>query len=174
MLVGITLTWHLSGRKDTIHYLVCAVFLFPPGHRLLSDLVWQMAWYFEDLQNNFTLKCMDKCYPYYCKSGKIWKMSWTVQGLAKAMMCVRNNFTWEPFHSFKSSKILKKSWTFQGPAKALMCERSNFTSEPLNSLTVPHVLNWNVSLQKSVYNSDVLLLHPAPHIPYPHTAMSTL
>ncbi len=36
-----------------------------------------MAWNFEDLQDNFILKCVGNCCHCYCKSGKIGKMSWT-------------------------------------------------------------------------------------------------
>ncbi len=36
-----------------------AAFLFPPDHRPMSDIFDKMVWNFEDVQDNFILKCME-------------------------------------------------------------------------------------------------------------------
>ncbi len=81
------------------------------GHCLIFFL--EMAWNFEDLHDNFILKCIENCYHCYGKSGKIWKVFGTVQGPAKTLY-----LKWKTFQGQQKHCICK--WkTFQGPAKSL-------------------------------------------------------
>ncbi len=78
------ITWHSHAMQANYYtHFQCSCSLQVKGHCLIY--FWQMAWNFEDLQDNFILKYMGNYYPCYCKSCTIEKMSWTFRGPAKTL-----------------------------------------------------------------------------------------
>ncbi len=79
----------MSKKNIWGRHMWCSCFLQGKNHCLI--FFWQMAWNFEDLQNNFILKCMEIFYHCYCKSHKIGNMSWTFRGTSKTLHVLRKS-----------------------------------------------------------------------------------